>query len=100
MESVTEVSFNIASNTKTGEVDYSRKYSDSFIVLDVIECHNAEGSELYGRDVAFQILPKYQNYALVSGTSRIIAIRQDSSTAPIKIKLKVHEIIVATDTTT
>lgn len=95
-ETVTQLSMTLpkisAGTFSLASVDYTPVYQNSIIVLDVVSCHYNEVGDLYGFPVVFHVLPKYANLQKVEGVKSITAIRMGTSTAPIDITLKVHEI--------
>lgn len=89
---VTEVSITIALNASKAEVQYTPVYDNGFIVINTTSCCNVEGPEAYARDVCIEVLPVYTNYQLDATKKRIVAYRNDTSTAPINITVKVIEV--------
>lgn len=87
----TDATMTIASSSTKGEFEYTCEFDNSYVVVDVIECHYEEPGELISRDVHFSVLPVYENYALVSGKKRIVAYRDETSTAKVDISMKIIE---------
>lgn len=88
----TAATMTIASNSTKGEFEYTCEFDNSYIVVDVLECHYKEQTEVYARDVHFSVLPVYENYELVAGKKRIVAYRDDTSTAKTDINMKIIEV--------
>lgn len=95
-ETVTEMTMTLpqisAGEFSSISQDYNLVYTNSIIVIDVIDCVYNEGGDLVGLPVVFSVLPKYENYQKVEGVKRIFAFRMGTSSAKIDITLKIHEI--------
>lgn len=88
----TAATMTIPQISNKGEFAYTCVYENSYIVIDVLECHYDEIQEVYPRDVHFSVLPVYENNAAVSGKKRIVAYRDDTSTAKVDISIKIIEV--------
>lgn len=84
----TEKTMQIKINATSAEIEYALQMSNSYIVLDVAQCVFMEADSGIQLPVVFQVLPKYGD----ATTRRICAYRIGTSTAPIDITVKVHEI--------